>query len=80
MIIQRAELFSDISLEAINEIKTSMVEETHNKGTILFKQDDPATYFYTLMDGRVQLAVGKEGGNRLHGQPTRRNIWALQHA
>ncbi len=27
MIIQRAELFSDLSMEAINEIKTSMVEE-----------------------------------------------------
>jgi CRP/FNR family cyclic AMP-dependent transcriptional regulator len=60
MIIQRAELFSDMSLEAINEIKTSIVEESHNQGDVLFKQEDPATYFYTLMDGRVQLAVGKE--------------------
>ncbi len=61
MIIQRAELFSDLSMEAINEIKTSMVEESHNKGTILFRQDDPADYFFTLMEGRVELAVGKQG-------------------
>jgi CRP-like cAMP-binding protein len=60
MIIQGADLFSGMSLEAINEIKTSIVEEHHDKGTVLFKQDDPANYFYTLIDGRVQLAIGKE--------------------
>jgi len=61
MIIQRAELFSNLSMEAINEIKTSMIEESHNKGTMLFRQDDPADYFFTLMEGRVELAIGKQG-------------------
>ncbi|MFH0957209.1 MAG: cyclic nucleotide-binding domain-containing protein [Pseudomonadota bacterium] len=61
MIIQGADLFSAMSLDAINEIKTSIVEESHDKGSLLFKQDDPAKYFYTLINGRVQLAIGKEG-------------------
>ncbi|MGO8881635.1 MAG: cyclic nucleotide-binding domain-containing protein [Desulfomonilaceae bacterium] len=61
MIIQRAKLFSDLSVEAINEIKTYVVEESHDKGTTLFRQDDPADYFFTLMEGRVELAVGKQG-------------------
>ncbi len=60
MIIQGADLFSAMSLDAINEIKTSILEESYDKGTILFKQDDPAKYFYTLIDGRIQLAIGKE--------------------
>ena len=61
MIIQRAKLFNDLSVEAINEIKTSLVEESHDTGTILFRQDDPADYFFTLMEGRVELVVGKQG-------------------
>ncbi|MGA8830920.1 MAG: cyclic nucleotide-binding domain-containing protein, partial [Desulfomonilaceae bacterium] len=61
MIIQRAKLFSDLSVEAINEIKTYVVEESHDQGTTLFRQDDPADYFFTLMEGRVELAIGKQG-------------------
>ncbi|MCL5125389.1 MAG: cyclic nucleotide-binding domain-containing protein [Deltaproteobacteria bacterium] len=61
MIIQRAKLFSDMSVEAINEIKSSIVEESHDRGAILFKQDEPADYFFTLMEGRVELAIGKQG-------------------
>ena len=66
MIIQRAKLFNDLSVEAINEIKTSLVEESHDTGTMLFRQDDPAEYFFTLMEGRVETRCRKAGGNRLH--------------
>lgn len=60
MIIQGAELFSAMSLEAISEIKTSIVEESYDRGSVLFKQDEPANYFYTLIDGRIELSIGKE--------------------
>lgn len=61
MIIERAELFSDLSVEAINDIKTYVSEESYDKGAILFRQDDPADHFFILMDGRVELIVGKQG-------------------
>ncbi|MGC8659417.1 MAG: cyclic nucleotide-binding domain-containing protein [Desulfomonilaceae bacterium] len=60
MIIERAKLFSDMSVEAINEIKSAIVEEYHDQGEMLFKQEDPADYFFTLMEGRVELAIGKQ--------------------
>jgi len=61
MIIERAELFSDLSVELINDIKTFVSEESFDKGAILFRQDDPADYFFILMEGRVELVIGTQG-------------------
>lgn len=60
MIIQNADLFSDMSLDAIKEISMGVIEEHYDSGDKLFLQNDRADYFYTLIEGRVQLAVGKE--------------------
>ena len=60
MIIKNTDLFNGLSQEAVNEISKAVVQETHNEGTILYTDKDPANYFYSLIDGRVQLAIGKE--------------------
>jgi CRP-like cAMP-binding protein len=35
--------------------------ETHQKGTVLFKEGDLADQFYILLKGRVKLSLGKIG-------------------
>jgi CRP-like cAMP-binding protein len=60
MIIQKADLFRDLSPETMNEISKIMVEQSYDKGTLLFKAGDPATCFYLIVDGAVRLSIGTE--------------------
>ena len=60
MIIQKANLFKDLSKDAMNEIARIMVEESYEKGTQLYTTRDPAKYFYILVDGRVHLTMEAE--------------------
>ena len=46
----------------MNELADIMVEESYGKDTILFKEGDPANFFYVLEEGRVRLSIG-EGGH-----------------
>ncbi|MCA1959299.1 MAG: cyclic nucleotide-binding domain-containing protein [Desulfomonile sp.] len=61
MIIQKADLFKDLSPEAMSEIAKIMVEESHEKGSLLFKAGDPATSFYLITEGMVRLSIGTGG-------------------
>lgn len=61
MIIQKADLFQDVSAETMREISEIMVEESHDKGSVLFKAGEPATSFYLIVEGSVTLAIGTEG-------------------
>lgn len=61
MIIQKADLFRDLSPETMNEIAMIMVEESHEKGALLFKAGDPATSFYLIAEGMVRLSIGTGG-------------------
>ena len=45
MIIQKADLFKDQSQETMNEITKVMVEESHEKGSLVFKAGTPANHF-----------------------------------
>jgi CRP-like cAMP-binding protein len=60
MIIQKADLFKDQSQETMNEIAKVMVEESHEKGSLVFKAGTPANHFYILVDGRVRVSIGTE--------------------
>jgi CRP/FNR family transcriptional regulator, cyclic AMP receptor protein len=61
MIMQNSDLFKDLSREATAEIAGIATAETHDKGSILFTRADPAKYFYTLLEGRVRLTIGRVG-------------------
>ena len=61
MIIQKADLFKDLSQEAMSQISTIMVEESYEKGSLVFKAGEPANSFYLIVDGRVRLSMGAEG-------------------
>ncbi|HTY24274.1 MAG TPA: cyclic nucleotide-binding domain-containing protein [Desulfomonilaceae bacterium] len=60
MFIQQADLFREVDQETMNEISAIMVEQSYDRGAILFAEGDPADYFFILKEGRVRLAVGKE--------------------
>lgn len=61
MIIQKADLFREVSVETMNEISKIMVQEPYEKGAVVFKAGDPAHSFYLVVDGRVRLSIGVEG-------------------
>jgi CRP-like cAMP-binding protein len=60
MIIQKADLFRDQNPETMNEISKIMVEESHEKGSLVFAAGAPSNHFYILVDGRVRLSIGTE--------------------
>jgi CRP/FNR family cyclic AMP-dependent transcriptional regulator len=60
MYLKEADLFMGLSQETMNELSKIMVEESHDKGALLFSEGDPAQHFYVLLEGRVRLALGKE--------------------
>ena len=60
MIIQKAELFKDLSPEVVNEISKIMVEESYEPGKLIFEAGTPAQHFYILVKGMVRLFIGKE--------------------
>jgi len=60
MFIQQADLFREVNQETMNEISSIMLEQSYDKGAILFAEGDPANHFFILREGRVRLAVGKE--------------------
>ena len=61
MLIKEIDLFKGMGVEIIDEIFKISVVEYYNKGHILFKQGDPAHYFYLLEEGEIRLTVGEEG-------------------
>lgn len=58
MIIQKAELFKDLSAETTNEISKIMVEESYEQGKVIFAAGTPALHFFILVEGRVRLFIG----------------------
>jgi len=60
MFIQEAELFRELDEQIMNDISKIMVQESLSKDTVLYTEEDRATRFYILWEGRVRLAIGKE--------------------
>lgn len=60
MIIQEADLFKELSQEIRTEISEIMVEESYQKGSLVFHAGEPANSFYLIVDGRVRLSIGTE--------------------
>lgn len=61
MIIQEADLFRDVKGQTMSEISKIMVEESYEKGSLVFRAGDPARSFFLIVDGRVRLSIGAEG-------------------
>jgi len=59
-IIQKAELFKDLSPEIMSEISKIMIEESYEPGALVFEAGAPAQAFYILVGGMVRLFIGKK--------------------
>jgi CRP/FNR family cyclic AMP-dependent transcriptional regulator len=58
MFLPKTDIFKDIRQEAIAEITDAAVEETCDKGTVLFSAGDPVHNVFFLVEGAVELTIG----------------------
>lgn len=64
MFLLKSDIFKDLRQEAINEISEIAVEDSLDTGSKLFTAGDPAEHFYILVEGRVQINIGKTNGKK----------------
>jgi CRP-like cAMP-binding protein len=61
MLIDQTDLGQGMSWEFTNELYAVTTTESFPEGDFLFREGDPAKYFYVLLEGRVRLSMGKTG-------------------
>ncbi len=61
MYLRQKDIFWGMKKDFVKEIMKLSTTETHQKGTVLFKEGDLADQFYILLKGRVKLSLGKIG-------------------
>ena len=65
MYIKQSELFWGTSMDFVKKFMDNSEMVSHEKGDVLFRENDPAHFFYTLLNGRVKLSIC-EGGHMVH--------------
>ena len=60
MFIQESELFKELDEKTATEIAKIMVQETYEKGSVVYDQSGHAEHFFILWEGKVQLSMGAE--------------------
>jgi len=61
MYIKQSELFMGTSMDFVKKFMDISQMASHPKGEILFREYDPAGYFFILLSGRVKLSIGDTG-------------------
>ena len=59
MYIKQSELFTGTSMDFVKKFMDISEMSSHNKGEILFRENDPAKFFFILLNGCVKLSVGE---------------------
>jgi CRP-like cAMP-binding protein len=62
MYIRQSDLLLGTSMDFVKKIMEVSHMISHEKGEILFRENDPAQSFFILLNGRVKLSIGE--GNR----------------
>jgi CRP-like cAMP-binding protein len=70
MYIKQSEILLGTSMDFLKKFMDNSEMVSHQKGDVLFRENDPAQFFYTLLSGRVKLSIC-EGGQMVHD--TRKN-------
>ena len=65
MYIKQSDLLLGTSMDFVKKFMDNSEMVSREKGDILFREMDPARYFYTLLSGRVKLSIS-EGGHTVH--------------
>lgn len=61
MYIHQKDLLVDMDKKFVRRMMDLGIKETHQKGEVLFREQDPATNLYILTKGHVRLSVGSMG-------------------
>ncbi|MBW2427637.1 MAG: cyclic nucleotide-binding domain-containing protein [Deltaproteobacteria bacterium] len=61
MYIKQSDLLLGTSMDFVKKIMDISRMISHEKGDVLFQENDRARYFYILLNGRVKLSVGQGG-------------------
>jgi CRP-like cAMP-binding protein len=59
MLIDQADLLWGMDLLFVREFMGITSPVNFQKGDVVFRESDPAEYFFTLIEGRVRLTVGE---------------------
>jgi CRP-like cAMP-binding protein len=59
MYIKQSELLKGTSMDFVKKFMDISQMISHEKGDMLFRENDPAQYFYVLLNGRIKLGVGE---------------------
>ena len=58
MYIKQSELFTGTSMDFVKKFMDISEMSSHQKGEVLFRKNDPAKFFFILLNGCVKLSVG----------------------
>ncbi len=61
MYIKQSDLFRGVRMDFLRKVMQFTHQESHLQGTELFHASDPATHFFILINGRIQLSLGETG-------------------
>jgi len=61
MYIKQSDLFRGVRMDFLRRVMEFTHQESYPGGTRLFHAKEPATHFFILINGRVQLSLGETG-------------------
>ena len=61
MYVKQSDLFTGTSMDFVKKFMDISQMISQAKGDILFRENDPARYFFILLSGCVKLSIGKTG-------------------
>ncbi len=59
MAIKESDLFKGVSQRFLTKIATNSDEEKFTRNSVVFKAGDKASHFYVLVEGAVDISLGK---------------------
>ena len=65
MYVNQSELFQGTSMDFVKKFMDISQMTSHARGETLFREKDPARYFFILLNGCVQLSI-TEGGQTVY--------------
>ena len=65
MYIKQSDLFRGVRMDFLRKVMEFTHQKSYPADTRLFSAHEPATHFFILINGRVQLSLG-ETGRQIH--------------
>jgi CRP-like cAMP-binding protein len=59
MFIKQSALFTGTSMDFVKKFMDICELSSHKKGEVLFRENDPADFFFILLNGRLKLSIGE---------------------